>query len=211
MHNSWLALAATSHISGSIASTAAIWPATSRSVSIRGTRDLTRACTARSGSLGCAIDARRSMPWVAQQISTARQARTLPTTSRSLRTAVQPIDTWSSCLPDVGIVSTLAGWASTLFSLTREAAVYCASMKPELVPAAGARNGGRPRENAGSSIRSTRRSLIEASSASPIASMSAANASGSPWKFPVVITSPSGTITGLSTTAPSSMVITCRA
>src|SRR6202041_2834645 len=76
---------------------------------------------------------------------TARQLRTFDTTSRSLRTLVQPIDTWSSCLPEVGMVSTLAGWASTLFSLTSDAAVYWASMKPELVPAAGARNGGRPR------------------------------------------------------------------
>ena len=107
--------------------------------------------------------------------------------------------------------ATLAGWASTLFSLTSEAAVYWASMKPEFVPAAGARNGGRPRENAGSSIRSTRRSLIEASSASAMASMSAANASGSPWKLPVVMTSPSGTMTGLSTTAPSSVVRIWRA
>ena len=70
------------------------------------------------------------------------------------------MDTWSSCLPEVGMVSTLAGCASTLFSLTRDAAVYWASMNPELVPASGARNGGRPRENAGSSIRSTRRSLM---------------------------------------------------
>ena len=38
------------------------------------------------------------------------------------------MDTWSSCLPDVGIVSTLDGWASTLFSLTSDAAVYWASM-----------------------------------------------------------------------------------
>jgi hypothetical protein len=50
-----------------------------------------------------------------------------------------------------------------------------------------------------------------ASSAIAIASMSAANASGSPWKFPVVMTSPSGTITGLSTTESSSMSITRRA
>ncbi len=35
--------------------------------------------------------------------------------------------------------------------------------------------------------------------------MSAANASGSPWKLPVVMTSPSGTMTGLSTIAPSSV------
>jgi hypothetical protein len=30
--------------------------------------------------------------------------------------------------PEVGMVSTLAGWASTLFSLTSDAAVYWASM-----------------------------------------------------------------------------------
>ena len=41
-----------------------------------------------------------------------------------------------------------------------------------------------------------------------MASMSAANASGSPWKLPDVITSPSATTIGLSTTAPSSMSIT---
>src|SRR6185437_12238679 len=126
-------------ICGSRSLTAASWAATSRSMSIRGTADRTTACTAFSGTLGSATSARRSIPWAAQQISTARQARTLPTTSRSLRTEVQPIDTWSSCLPEVGMVSTLAGWASTLFSLTSEAAVYCASMKPELVQAAGER------------------------------------------------------------------------
>jgi hypothetical protein len=107
--------------------------------------------------------------------------------------------------------STLAGWESTLFSLTSAAAVYWASMKPELVPASGARNGGSPREKAGSSIRSTRRSLMLASSDSAMASMSAEKASGSPWKLPVTMTSPSGTITGLSTTAASSISSTPRA
>ena len=41
--------------------------------------------------------------------------------------------------------------------------------------------------------------------------MSAANASGSPWKLPVVMTSPSGTMTGLSTIAPSSVSMIDRA
>ena len=36
-------------------------------------------------------------------------------------------------LADVGIESTLAGCANTLFSETREAAVYCAIIKPESV------------------------------------------------------------------------------
>ena len=44
-----------------------------------------------------------------------------------------------------------------------------------------------------------------------MASMSPAKASGSPWKLPVDITSPSGTITGLSTIEPSSMSMTRRA
>ena len=83
-------------------------------------------------------------------------------------------------------------------------------MKPELVPAGGQERR-QAAENAGSSIRSTRRSLIEASSDTAMASMSAAKASGSPWKFPVVMTSPSGTMTGLSTTEPSSVVTTWRA
>src|SRR5277367_2475924 len=88
---------------------------TSLSTSIRGTELRTSACTACSGTLGDATEARRSKPWIAQQISTARQARTLATTSRSLRTDVHPTDTWSSCLPEVGMVSTEAGCASTYF------------------------------------------------------------------------------------------------
>ena len=155
--------------------------------------------------------ARKSSACEAARISTARTARTLATTSRSLRIDVQPIETWSSWLPEVGMVSTLAGCASTLFSLTSDAAVYCAIISPELVPGSLARNAGRSRENAGSSIRSVRRSAMLASSETAIASMSPAKASGSPWKLPVDMTSPSGTITGLSTIEPSSMSITRRA
>ena len=33
----------------------------------------------------------------------------LSTTPRSFRPAAQPIDTWSSCMADVGMLSTLAG------------------------------------------------------------------------------------------------------
>ena len=90
------------------------------------------------------------------------------------------------------MVSTLLGCASTLFSLTRDAAVYCAIMKPELVPGSAARKAGRSREKALSSIRSVRRSAMLASSDTAIASMSPAKASGSPWKLPVDMTSPSG-------------------
>ena len=98
-----------------------------------------------------------------------------------------------------------------MFSLTRDAAVYCAIIRPELVPGSLARNAGRSRLNAGSSIRSVRRSEMLASSEIAIASMSPAKASGSPWKLPVDITSPSGTMTGLSTIEPSSMSRTRRA
>ena len=46
---------------------------------------------------------------------------------------------------EVGSESTLAGWASDLFSLASAAAVTWAIMKPELSPARRVRNGGRPR------------------------------------------------------------------
>ena len=41
-----------------------------------------------------------------------------------------------------GDESTLAGWASTLFSDTSEAAVYCTSIKPELTPPSRIRKAG---------------------------------------------------------------------
>ena len=56
-------------------------------------------------------------------ISIARHARTLRTTSRSFFALTLPIDTWSSLPADDGIESTLAGWQSTLFSLTSDALV----------------------------------------------------------------------------------------
>src|ERR1035441_3888449 len=39
---------------------------------------------------------------------------------RNLRAAVMPMETWSSWPPEVGTLSTLAGWASTLHSLSSE-------------------------------------------------------------------------------------------
>ena len=55
--------------------------------------------------------------------------------------------------------STLAGWASVLFSATNAAAVTCAIMNPELSPGFGVRNAGRP-ENAGS----TRSAILRSAS-----------------------------------------------
>ena len=65
--------------------------------------------------------------------------------------------------------STLAGWQSTLFSLTSAAATYCGIMNPELSPPSWVRNAGRPSESDGFASRSTRRSEMDANSASAIA------------------------------------------
>ena len=54
----------------------------------------------------------------------ARIRSTWSRTIRAWRAAIEPIDTWSSWLALVGIESTDAGWARTLFSEARAAAVY---------------------------------------------------------------------------------------
>ena len=114
--------------------------------------------------------------------------------------------TWSSWFAEVGMLSTLAGWHSMRFSATSAAAVTCASMKPEFTPLSGARNAGSPLMF-GSTSSARRRSAIEPTSAQASARMSAANATGSAWKFPPDSTSPvSGKISGLSVTALASMV-----
>ena len=45
----------------------------------------------------------------------------LVTMARACLAAIGPMLTWSSALADVGMVSTLAGWARLLFSEAREA------------------------------------------------------------------------------------------
>ena len=110
--------------------------------------------------------------------------------SRAWRAAVAPIETWSSWFAEVGIESTDAGWASTLFSDARAAAVYWSSIIPELRPAAGARNGGRPPLRRASRSSAIRRSLIAPSSARASFAKSSARAIGSPWKLPPEMTSP---------------------
>src|SRR5438067_11125917 len=142
--------------------------------------------------------ARRSSARADASSSTARIWVRLSMTERSLSAAPQPIDTWSSCMPEVGIESTLAGAASRRFSATSAAAVYWATIIPELTPGSSARNGGRPCERCGSSRRSTRRSAIDPISAAAIARKSAAKASGSPWKLPLDSTSPLSRTIGLS-------------
>ena len=96
--------------------------------------------------------------------------RVSPSTARrSLRAADQPIETWSSCIAEDGIESTLAGTASRLSSETIAACVYWAIMWPESTPGSSARNGGSPWLRATSRNRSVRRSLIDATSATAIA------------------------------------------
>ena len=85
--------------------------------------------------------------------------------------------------------STLAGWARVLFSEARAAAVTWASIRPECTPPSLARNAGRP-ESMGLTSRSIRRSLMAPSSATAMATISAARATGAPWKFPPESSSP---------------------
>ena len=119
--------------------------------------------------------------------------------------------TWSSWLPDVGIESTTAGEANTLFSDTSAAAVYCAIIMPELSPPCSVRNGGSP-ESCGFTMRSVRRSEMLASSERAIPRKSMAMATGSPWKLPPLSTSPSsGNSSGLSVAEFISVSTTARA
>ena len=100
---------------------------------------------AAAGSSG----ARSSIPRAAV-ISSIAITRVSPSTARrSLRAADQPIETWSSCIAELGIESTLAGTASRLSSETIAACVYWAIISPESTPGSSARNGGRPWLRAG--------------------------------------------------------------
>ena len=134
----------------------------------------------------------------------------MSSTRRSFTAAAQPIETWSSCIPEVGSESTDAGAASRRFSATRAAAVYWAIISPEFTPGSGERNAGNSRDLATSSSRSTRRSEIEPTSAAAMARKSAAKPSGAPWKLPVDSTRPSGSTTGLSTIDTNSRPATVR-
>ena len=81
------------------------------------------------------------------------------------------------------MLSTLAGWASDLFSEASAAAEICATMNPELRPLDSTRNGGKPLKLV-STRKAIRRSAMAPISASAIARTSAAIATGSAWKFP---------------------------
>src|SRR5207302_7592402 len=77
---------------------------------------------------------RSSCARAAAHSSTARMCARLSSTVRSFNAAPHPIETWSSCIPDVGIESTLAAAARRRFSATSAAAVYWATMRPEFTP-----------------------------------------------------------------------------
>ncbi|CAB4778501.1 unannotated protein [freshwater metagenome] len=87
---------------------------------------------------------RNSMARAEVTSSIARMRDKFSTTLRNLRAALHPIETWSSCMAELGIESTLAGVARRLFSLTNPACVYWAIIKPESTPGSCAKNGGRP-------------------------------------------------------------------
>ena len=115
------------------------------------------------------------------------------------------IDTWSSWLAEVGAESTEAGCDICLFSLISAAAVHCGIMKPELRPGLRMRKGGSS-EIVESISAAMRRSDSEPISATAMAMMSAAKATGSAWKLPPDSTAPSSAKTsGLSDTALASI------
>ena len=103
--------------------------------------------------------------------SRSASTRVRPSTARrSLRAAFQPIETWSSCIAEDGIESTLAGTASRLSSLTIPAGgVLRDHVARSRRRGRAARNGGSPLLRAVSSMRSVRRSVIEATSATAMA------------------------------------------
>ena len=78
--------------------------------------------------------ARSANALLADNNSMASTRESASTAFSSLRPACQPIDTWSSCIAELGIESTDAGCASRFISVTKEAAVYWAIMRPESTP-----------------------------------------------------------------------------
>ena len=138
---------------------ASISGARTRSCPWAATRSRTSACTA--SSAGEERSGRRnSRAWQAASSSTARmRARVADHRARPCGRRSAPMETWSSLPAEVGMESTLAGWARTLFSEARAAAVTWAIMRPECSPPSRARKAGRP-ESVGLTRRSMRRSLI---------------------------------------------------
>src|SRR2546425_3751402 len=87
---------------------------------------------------------RNSRPCAAQRYSIATILRAFSRISRAFRAAPWPMELWSSWPAEAGIESAEAGWAYTLFSDARAAAVYWRSIIPDWSPPCSVRNGGRP-------------------------------------------------------------------
>ena len=103
---------------------------------------------------------RCSRPSAAASNSMANRFSARSTIDRSFNALVIPMETWSSFPPEVVMLSTLAGCASTRASLTRAAAATCTVMKPDCTPGCRARNAGSPSFLSGLTSRSIRRSLM---------------------------------------------------
>ena len=97
---------------------------------------------------------------------------------RSLRAAAQPIDTWSSCMPEVGIESDAGrrGEQPVLGHQRRRGVL--GDHQARVDARVGARKGGSPCERVASSSRSIRRSAIAPTSAAAMARKSQAKPSG---------------------------------
>ena len=141
-----------------------------RGAATRSRSDATTAAVAGPGRNG----ARSSSACAAATSSAASTRRRAATLRRVRIAAVKPIDTWSSWPALVDMLCTAMGVAAARSSTTIAAAVYWLIINPLLSPGLAVRKAGRPRERAGSRSRSRRRSLIAATSAHTLASMSAA-------------------------------------
>lgn len=102
-------------------------------------------------------------PCAAHSASMASTVSARSSTSHRWSAPVAPIETWSSWLALVGMLSTDAGWASVWSSFTSDAAVYCTIISPLRRPGSSERKGGKP-ERCASTRRAVRRSEIDASS-----------------------------------------------
>ena len=118
------------------------------------------------------------MPCAAAKSSMPTTPAAFSTMAPKRRAACVAMLTWSSWLAEVGMESTLHGEAMALFSATSAAAVTCAIMKPEFNPLFSTKNAGKPLIF-GSTSTAVRRSDRLPISAIAMASVSAANATGS--------------------------------
>src|SRR5439155_1188041 len=136
------------------------------------------------GLIGCQEarrDRPRSVPWspyprIGEHITRPASAAAAAVTRAR---EAEPSPNGSSRPADVGPVSARAGKGRRRFPVARAADVYCATMKPEFVPGLRVRTDGNPLV-CPFVMRSTRASLMSASSATAIVARSSAIATGWP-------------------------------